>query len=80
MSKGITGSAVAPVLYSTGKVYNPNPTTAQGNAETWALVAAHLAANGPSTLLALQAVVAPRNHAPFVKYAVKRGWLAPAKK
>ena len=67
----------------TYKVGNPpasRPNTLNGNAETWAVVAAHITANGPATKAALIAAVqtARGGHGDYVGYAIRRKWLVPA--
>ena len=58
-----------------GETYKPSANSDQANAETWALIQGALAK--PQTVAELIAVCkAERNHAPFVKYCIRRGWLA----
>lgn len=65
--------------YKLGKPYNVRPNTAQDNAASWQLITACIAANGgTATRAQLLAAMAPRNHAPMVGYAIRRGWLTPA--
>lgn len=67
------------VVYKAGKPYNVRPGTAQDNARSWQAVQACLTANGgQATRAQLHACVAQYNHVPFVGYAIRRGWLAPA--
>ncbi len=72
--------APAAPAYVVGKVYNPRQTTLQGNAASWAATQAFLASNGGQATLAQlqQHLAAQRNHANFVKYALRRGWLVQA--
>ena len=61
------------------KQYNPSPSTAQNNAQSWATVQGALA-KGPQTRQQLQTLLQTQhNHAPFIGYAIRRGWLVPAK-
>lgn len=63
------------VISKKGATYNPSAKSAQGNAATWATVTA--ACKKPQTYASLMALVkAQHNHAPFIGYAVRRGWLA----
>lgn len=72
-------NAALQVVYKAGKPYNVRPGTAQDNSRSWAAVQAVLQANGgQATRAEIQAAVAQFNHAPFVGYAIRRGWLAPA--
>lgn len=66
-------------VYALGKPYNVRPNTVQDNAASWALVTAQLQKAGPQTAAQLVELVGTRNHKSFVGYAIKRGWLAPAK-
>lgn len=61
--------------YGLGKPYNVRPTGQYNNARTWAAIQGALQ-QGPQTQAQLLAVVKPFNHASFVGYAVRRGWLA----
>jgi hypothetical protein len=67
-------------LLTVGKAYNVRPNTAANNAATWQLLVSTLQANGgQATFAQLQAVAqAQRNHASFVGYVVRRGYLVPA--
>lgn len=67
-------------LLVVGKAYNVRPNTAANNAATWQLLVSTLQANGgTATFAALQQVAqAQRNHASFVGYVVRRGYLVPA--
>jgi hypothetical protein len=50
-----------------------------GTAGTWALIAAHMAANsGSITLPALQAICTDNGDKQFARYARKNKWLVPA--
>ncbi len=72
-------NAAMQVVYAAGKPYNVRPGTAQDNSRSWAAIQAVLQANnGQATRADLVAAVTPFNHAPFVGYAIRRGWLAPA--
>ncbi len=73
-----TNSAMQ-VMYKAGKPYNVRPGTAQDNARSWAAIQAVLANKGGSATRAdLTAAVTDFNHAPFVGYAIRRGWLTTA--
>lgn len=77
---GKQATATAPATYKVGKPYAPRATTAQGNATTWAAIQAAMAANGGNcTMAQLQQAVAPYNHAPFIGYCLRRGWLVQGK-
>lgn len=70
--------AAMQVVYKAGKPYNVRPGTAQDNSRTWAALSAKLAENsGQCTRAELVAVAQQFNHAPFIGYAIRRGWLAP---
>mgnify|MGYP001567603719 CR=1 FL=1 len=72
-------NAALAVVYKAGKPYNVRPGTAQDNSRSWAAVQAVLQANGgQATRGQIVAAVQQFNHAPFVGYAIRRGWLAPA--
>lgn len=72
-------NAALQVVYKAGKPYNVRPDTAQDNARTWDALSAKLSASGGQCTRAdLVAVAQQFNHAPFVGYAIRRGWLAPA--
>lgn len=72
-----TNAALA-VVYKAGKPYNVRAGTAQDNSRSWAAVQAVLqASGGQATRAEIVAAVTPYNHAPFVGYAIRRGWLAP---
>lgn len=61
------------------KPYNPSANTAQGNATTWATIQKALK-KGPQTRKQLTTLVtAQHNHAPFIGYAIRRGWLIVSK-
>lgn len=71
-------NAALQVVYKAGKVYNVRPGTAQDNARSWSAIAAKLAESGGTCTRAdLVQVVSQFNHAPFVGYAIRRGWLTP---
>ena len=73
-TKGIAANTKVS-LSKTGHNYKPRATSVQGNAATWATVKA-LAAK-PITIKDLQAQLKEKhNHANFVNYAIRRGWLA----
>ncbi len=72
-------NAAMHVIYKVGKPYNVRPGTQQDNARSWAKVQECLNANnGQATREQLTAAVTPFNHAPFVAYAIRRGWLTTA--
>jgi len=72
-------NAANSVLYAAGKVYNVRNGTAQDNARSWEAIQAVLKTKGGSATRAdLVAAVTPFNHAPFVGYLVRRGYLVPA--
>lgn len=74
-TKGIANTAKITVSKA-GLNYKPKATTAQGNATTWATIQTHLKGNKACTVGQLTALVAKQhNHAPFVGYAIRRGWL-----
>ena len=57
-----------------GKAYKPAKNTAQGNGATWETINKLLAK--PQTVATLTAAIKEQhNHAPFVGYAIRRGWL-----
>lgn len=67
------------VVYKAGKPYNVRPGTAQDNARSWeALQKVLTEKGGQATRADLVAAVTPFNHAPFVGYAIRRGWLTVA--
>lgn len=67
------------VVYKAGKPYNVRIGTAQDNARTWDAVQKCLTEKGGQcTRAELVAAVQQFNHAPFVAYAIRRGWLVPA--
>jgi hypothetical protein len=75
-------AAPATVLLTLGKPYNPKPNTKNGTggcAGTWALLVAHLNANGPSTYAQLRAVALANGDPGFVGYCQQHGRLVPAK-
>ena len=62
-----------------GKPYNPG-TGINNNARSWQAIQAALNTHGgKATVLQVYQAVSQYNHASFVKYALARGWLAPAK-
>jgi hypothetical protein len=72
-------NAALQVVYKAGKPYNVRGGTAQDNSRSWAAVQSVLQANGgQATRGQIVAAVQQFNHAPFVGYAIRRGWLAPA--
>jgi hypothetical protein len=72
-------NAALQVVYKAGKPYNVRAGTAQDNSRSWQAIQQVLqASGGAATRAALTAAVTPFNHAPFVGYAIRRGWLAPA--
>lgn len=73
----VPAAASSTATYALGKPYNVRPTGQYNNARTWAAIQGALKA-GPQTQAQLLAVVKPFNHASFVGYAVRRGWLAVA--
>jgi len=59
-----------------GDKYKPSANSAQGNAASWETITS-LLAKGPQTVGGLQkALKENHNHAPFVGYCLRRGWLA----
>jgi hypothetical protein len=69
-------NAAMQVIYKAGKPYNVRPGTAQDNARSWdALQKVLTEKGGQATRADLVAAVTPFNHAPFVGYAIRRGWL-----
>jgi len=73
-TKGLKPNQVI-TLTKLGNNYKPAKNTAQGNATSWATVQKALAKK--QTVGSLTAIVKKaHNHAPFVGYAVRRGWLA----
>lgn len=67
------------VLYKAGKPYNVRTGTAQDNARSWeALQKVLVEKGGQATRADLVAAVTEFNHAPFVGYAIRRGWLTQA--
>lgn len=72
-------NAALSVVYKAGKAYNVRAGTAQDNSRSWAAIQAVLQqAGGQASRAAIVAAVTPFNHAPFVGYAIRRGWLVPA--
>lgn len=64
------------VVTKAGQKYSPSANTAQGNGATWETITAALA-QGPQSVAALQKLAKDsHNHAPFVGYCIRRGWLA----
>jgi len=61
-------------LTKLGNNYKPAKNTAQGNAATWATIQAALAKKQTVATLT-KLVTTKHNHAPFVGYALRRGWL-----
>ncbi len=75
-TKGINSTAKITVTKA-GLAYNPKANSAQGNAATWATI--QTALKKPQTVASLTATVkAQHNHAPFVGYCIRRGWLKTA--
>jgi len=72
-TKGLTTKS-ALVLTKKGQSYSPRATSVQDNAASWDLVKG--AMSKPQTMGSLQTLLKQRNHANFVGYAVRRGWLA----
>lgn len=71
------------MLTKAGVRYNPRPNTQHGHTANWAAIQALLKKQkGVVTMAQLTALKATlptavqSNHVPFVKYAVRRGWLA----
>ena len=57
-----------------GAAYKPKASSAQGNAATWSSIQSALAK--PQTVGSLVNIVREKhNHAPFVGYCIRRGWL-----
>ena len=74
-TKGIDSKAKV-VTTKAGDKYNPSAKSAQANAVTWDTVTKALA-SGPQTVGSLQTLAKEKhNHAPFVGYCIRRGWLA----
>lgn len=72
-------NAAMQVVYKAGKAYNVRTGTAQDNARSWqALQELLQSKGGQATRAELVAAVTQFNHAPFVGYAIRRGWLTPA--
>ena len=67
--------ATAKVTISkTGAKYSPSAASAQNNKDSWDTLKNAL--KQPQTLGSLQATLkAQHNHAPFVGYCIRRGWL-----
>lgn len=68
----------APTLYGLGKPYNPQPNTKNGTggcAGTWALLVAHINANGPTAYSALRAIALANGDPQFVSYCISHGRL-----
>lgn len=71
-------NAALSVVYAAGKAYNVRNGTAQDNVRSWQAIQAVLQANGgQATRADITAAVTPYNHAPFVGYAIRRGYLVP---
>jgi hypothetical protein len=72
-------NAANAVVYKAGKAYNVRNGTAQDNARSWeALQKVLNEKGGAATRADLVAAVTPFNHAPFIGYAIRRGYLVPA--
>lgn len=72
-------NAANAVVYKAGKAYNVRNGTAQDNSRSWAAIQSVLATKGGAATRAdLVAAVTNFNHAPFVGYAIRRGYLVPA--
>jgi hypothetical protein len=67
-------------LTASGKRYTPASTTAQNNQASWQLIQKTLTtAKKPVSVGQLQkALKAAHNHAPYVNYCIRRGWLGQA--
>lgn len=69
-------NAAMQVVYKAGKPYNVRTGTAQDNARSWEAIQKVLQEKGGQASRAdLVAAVTSYNHAPFVGYAIRRGWL-----
>ena len=76
MQTSKTTPNTATLVINTKKPYTPNVNTAQNNAASWAVIQGALKGGKPVTRLALTQLLATQcNHAPFVGYAIRRGWL-----
>ena len=69
-------------LTASGKRYTPASTTAQNNKASWQLIQKTLTtatAKKPVSVGQLQkALKVAHNHAPYVNYCIRRGWLGQA--
>ena len=75
----VATSPVAPVvLYKIGHVPATRAVTQNNNAFCWSALAAHIAANGPSTKASLLLVLSALNNGAYVGYAIRRKWLVAA--
>lgn len=73
-TKGIDQTAKVAVTKA-GEKYKPSASTAQSNGTTWATITDALA-KGPQSVGALQKLCKEKhNHAPYVGYCIRRGWL-----
>lgn len=71
-------NAANSVVYAAGKAYNVRNGTAQDNARSWEAIQAVLTSKGgQATRADLVEAVTKFNHAPFVGYAIRRGYLVP---
>jgi len=73
-TKSIT-SATMLVVTATGSKYNPSASTAQNNADSWALIKSVCGAKGATYGAIQKALKDQYNHAPMAGYCVRRGWL-----
>ena len=76
--------APAFTLTKAGQRYNPRAATRFGHHTNWAAITGYLKAHGGKATLqqltdvgATLPVQVQPNHVPYIKYAVRRGWLAP---
>ena len=63
------------VVSKVGAKYNPNSSTAQDNAASWAAIKDLVGTKGATYGDLQKALKEKYNHAPMVGYCVRRGWL-----
>jgi hypothetical protein len=78
-------TTVKAINYTLGKAYTPRAKTRYGHHTNWAAITQYLKAHKGKATLAqlhnLQPSLPPQvqlNHAPYVAYAIRRGWLVTA--
>ena len=75
-TKTVTSATVL-TIGKKGAAYNPQASSMQNNAQSWAVVQAAFKANSVQTYGGLVTALKANNHGNFAGYCIRRGWLLP---